>query len=279
MNYKADYHMHSNYSDGKLTPTELAKKYKEEGYDIIALTDHDGVDGIREAQIAGEALDLEVIPGIELSTLASKELLEVSDISKDYLEIHLLGYHIDIENEALLEQIALLKKIRHDRNVKLIEILNNMNVDITLEEIKKDSKREYVGKPNIARLMVKKGYVETPNDAFEEGKYMGSDEVKSLTRDSITIEKGIETIKVAGGISVLAHPMKLKMGMSRGSEEFYIALDKVLKYLKKQGLKGLECYHSSHAKEEALRLVELAEKYHLHITEGSDFHGDDWRIM
>lgn len=127
MSYKVDYHMHSYYSDGTMKPTDLVRMYKEKDYDMISLTDHDGVDGIAEAMIAGEALQIKVIPGIEFST--------GYDFDGRELELHMLGYYIDIENEALKARLTEIRKDREVRNEKLLAHLNNLGYELTYEDL------------------------------------------------------------------------------------------------------------------------------------------------
>lgn len=256
MSYKVDYHMHSYYSDGTMKPTDLVRMYKEKEYDIIALTDHDGVDGISEAVIAGEALKIKVIPGIEFST--------GYDFDGRELELHLLGYHIDIENQPLQERLKEIRKDRDVRNEKLLAYLNGLGYELTREDLLQRPGQTYVGKPNFARAIARKGYE-------IENLWEVLDTVK---KDKISIFKAMELIKGAGGMSVLAHPMKTKNLAELRSDAFWDALERILRDLKKHGLKGLECFHPSATEEDSLRLVNLAGKYHLHITEGSDFHGE-----
>ena len=248
--------MHSYYSDGTMKPTDLVRMYKEKEYDIIALTDHDGVDGISEAVIAGEALKIKVIPGIEFST--------GYDFDERELELHLLGYHIDIENQPLRERLKEIRKDRDVRNEKLLAYLNGLGYELTREDLLQRPGQTYVGKPNFARAIARKGYE-------IENLWEVLDTVK---KDKISIFKAMELIKGAGGMSVLAHPMKTKNLAELRSDAFWDALERILRDLKKHGLKGLECFHPSATEEDSLRLVNLAGKYHLHITEGSDFHGE-----
>ena len=256
MSYKVDYHMHSYYSDGTMKPTELVRMYKDREYDIIALTDHDGVDGISEAVIAGEALKIKVVPGIELSTRY--------DFDGQELELHLLGYHIDIENEALRCRLTQIRRDREVRNEKLLAHLNDLGYELTQEDLLQRPGQTYVGKPNFARAIARKGYkIENLWDVLD-----------TVKKEKISIFEGIDLIKGAGGMAVLAHPMKTKNLAEPRSDAFWESLTQILRDLKKHGLKGLECFHPSATEEDSLKLVTLAGKYHLHITEGSDFHGE-----
>lgn len=257
MNYKVDYHMHSWFSDGTMKPTELVKMYKGRDYDVIALTDHDGVDGVYEAVIAGEALELKVIPGIEIGSSYDFEGQEI--------ELHILGYHIDTENAALKACIEKLRISRRDRNERLLAHLQGLGYDLVYEDLIERPGQDYIGKPNFARALKRKGCApENMWDLFDE-----------VPRERISAYEAIDIIKEAGGMAVLAHPLKTKKIGDSSSEVFWKNLDLIVADLKKHGLKGMECYHPSASHEQALKLVVMAGQYHLHITEGSDFHGDE----
>ena len=257
MNYKVDYHMHSCFSDATMKPTELVKMYKGRDYDVIALTDHDGVDGVYEAVIAGEALELKVIPGIEIGSSYDFEGQEI--------ELHILGYHIDTENAALKACIEKLRISRRDRNERLLAHLQGLGYNLVYEDLIERPGQDYIGKPNFARALKRKGCApENMWDLFDE-----------VPRERISAYEAIDIIKEAGGMAVLAHPLKTKKIGDSSSEVFWKNLDLIVADLKKHGLKGMECYHPSASHEQALKLVVMAGQYHLHITEGSDFHGDE----
>ncbi len=261
--YKVDYHIHTTYSDGHSTPTDIIKKAKEQGYDIIAITDHDNVDGIPEAMIAAEAVDLKVIPGLEVATE-----------SEEGLGLHILGYNIDTNSEELKDFLKQLIANREDRNVRLFEALRESGYNVSFEDVEK-GKNSFIGKPLIADALVKKGYITHQKQAFGP-EILGSEKLRKIKKAKPSVKDAIEVIIKAGGTPVLAHPIQIKgMGIP-GSEEFFENADKLIGRLRKKGLKGLECYHPDHNEEQAMRFVEIAEKYRLHITEGSDYHGDDY---
>ena len=263
MGYKVDYHVHSWCSDGTMKPTELVRKYHEEGYDIISITDHDGIDGIAEALIAGEALKIQVVTGVELS------------VNHDGINLHMLGYKFDHENEELQEKMKELRQYREERNEKMLEALQNMGFDITMEDAKQRKGQKYIGKPNFARALVAKGYVSSVKEAFAPDKFLNAPEIKAIERKKMSAEEASQLITQAGGMAVLAHPGKIKKLGERGSEEFWTNFEQLLRSLKKLGLKGLECFYPDHSEEEQLKFAVLAGKYHLHMTEGSDYHGDE----
>ena len=263
MGYKVDYHVHSWCSDGTMKPTELVRKYHEEGYDIISITDHDGIDGIAEALIAGEALKIQVITGVELS------------VDFEGINLHILGYKFDHENEELQEKMEELRGYRKERNEKILAALQNMGYDITMEDAKQRKGQKYIGKPNFARALVAKGYVGSVKEAFAEGVFLNAPEIKAIEKKKMTAEEAIKLIAQAGGMAVLAHPAKIKKIGERGSEEYWKNFEELLRSLKKMGLKGLECFYPEHTEEEQLKFAVLAGKFHLHMTEGSDYHGDE----
>lgn len=263
--YKVDFHIHTNYSDGQATPVEIVKKAKELEYDMIAITDHDGIEGIKEALIAGEAAEIKVIPGIELATE-----------TEEGIGLHILGYYFDPDDAHLRAVLAALRERRDARNHKLVQTLNEMGYEISMEDLQKAQPNGYIGKPVIARALAAKGYVSHYKEAFKRGQFLGSDECRKVKKEKVLASEAIELIKGAGGIAVLAHPIQTRGVGEPGSEEFYKNMDVIIKRLKTQGLKGLECYHPDQNHEQTMRFVEMAEKYHLHITRGSDFHGKDF---
>lgn len=264
--YKCNYHMHSYYSDGALSPAQLVRKFVDEEYDIIALTDHDGIEGVKEFLACCEAVKIKGVTGIEFSTSHVFN-------GKDY-EIHLLGYNFDPDNEQLVNTCRDLKERRHERNIRLVQKLNEMGYDLDLDELESQSKGKYVGKPNVARVMVSKGYIEKPIEAFSN-TILESPEVKAIRKRKLSTEEAIRIVTEAGGQAFVAHPAKIKEIDGRGTEAFWEEFEKILKDLKLKGLKGLECIYPEHTEEEEFRFVQLAGKYHLHVSTGTDFHGDD----
>lgn len=270
MGNKVDYHLHTYYSDGSMSPTEIVKRAKDLEYTEIAITDHDGIDGVKEAQIAGKALEINVISGIEFSAGYNDDAFD------EELSMHILGYRIDIKNKELIVALEEIREKRKNRNDKLLAVLKDMGYELTKEDLCFEEDCDYIGKPIIARAMLKRGYIKNAKEAFETGKFLDSPEAQAVKKDKISAERAIELIRGAGGTAVLAHPVKIKEIGERGTKEFYENLEFLLKKLKRMGLKGIECFHTDHTKDESLKLVEFAEKYHLHITEGSDYHGPEF---
>jgi len=262
-NYKVDYHIHTTASDGEATPTQIVKQAKELDYDIIAITDHDNTDGIAEATIAAEAVGIKLIPGIEIAV-----------VTEEGNGLHMLGYNIDVENEEMKEFLANMVQRRRERNEQLFKALQEMGYDISIDDIKV-GKNHFIGKPLIARALVDKGYIKDKKQAFGK-EILGSAKCRAVKKVKPLAKDAIKVITDAGGTPVLAHPIQTR-GIGRpGSDQFYSNIDRIIGRLKRQGLKGLECFHPDQNFEQSMKFVEMAEKYHLHITRGSDFHGKDF---
>ena len=246
-----DLHTHSTASDGSMSPSEIVRHAKEIGLYAIALTDHDTVDGVREALEEGNRLDVEVIPGIEISVEYKPEM-------------HILGYFPDKSNYFnIKKELDIIIKGREDRNFKIINKLNEFGVDINMDEVKKQAVGDIVGRPHIARVLVAKGYARSIDEAFD--KYLSRDGKAYFRRFELKPEIGIAAIKKAGGIPVLAHPIFLRKSFGE--------LDKLLSTLKEFGLAGIEAYYSENTKEDTGNILRLAIKHELLVTGGSDFHG------
>ncbi|QNU67666.1 PHP domain-containing protein [Ruminiclostridium herbifermentans] len=246
-----DLHTHSTASDGSMSPAQLVRHAKDKGLTAVALTDHDTVEGISEALDEGNKIGIEVIPGIEISTNYKPEM-------------HILGYFFDNERYLNVQkELTEVRKGRENRNYKIINRLNELGIPVTEEELKEISLSDTIGRPHFARLLIEKGYVKTMQEAFD--KYLGKDGLAYFKRQELEPIDGINLIKKAGGIPVLAHPALLKMN--------YNDLDKLLMELKEYGLSGIEAIYSENSKEETGNLLRLAIKHELLVTGGSDFHG------
>jgi predicted metal-dependent phosphoesterase TrpH len=258
----ADLHVHSNRSDGVLSIGDVVEEIKRQGTTIMAITDHDGVYGVKEAKKIAENIGgIKVIPGIEFS--ASGPGGE---------ELHILGYFIDTDNPGLTQLIDDVRGARRERNVKLYEALREMGLHISEDDFSGQPNEGYVGKPLIARKLVEKGLLKNFSEAFKAGKYLDSKEIRGIKKRKASAEEIIRVIKEAGGVSVLAHPMKIKRIGLRGSEAFWSYLENLTLQLKGYGLGGLECFYPSHTQEEKEKILDMAESLDLFVTRGSDFH-------
>ena len=258
----ADLHVHSNRSDGVLSIGDVVEEIKKQGTTIMAITDHDGVYGVKEAKkIAANIGGIKIIPGIEFSASGPRGE-----------ELHILGYFIDTDNPGLTQLIEDVRGARRERNVKLYEVLTEMGLHISEDDFSGIPNEGYVGKPLIARKLVEKGLLKNFSEAFKDGKFLDSKEIRGIKKRKASAEKIIRVIKEAGGLSVLAHPMKIKGIGTRGSQEFWSYLYNLARQLKDYGLGGLECFYPSHTQEEKEKILDIAETLDLFVTKGTDFH-------
>lgn len=252
-----DLHVHSNISDGTLTPAQVVDLAVKAGLKAIALTDHDTILGIEEALTRAkhyqqQGIDFTLIPGVELSVGYKKK------------DVHILGLFIDYHNEAFISLLNNMVKEREERNGKMIANFQKDGIAITMEELKEESKDAVITRAHFAKLLVRKGYVTSTKEAFE--KYLDEEGPYYVNRRYITPEQAVEAILQADGIPVLAHPMLYELL----DEE----LEQLVARLKEHGLQGIETIYSTYSPEEEKKVCELASKYQLSITGGSDFHGE-----
>ena len=235
------------------------------GYSDIAITDHDGIGGVKEAVDAGRKNGVRVIPGIELDTETEQGV-----------DLHILGYGMDLEDRDFRRVMKELDRRRQRRNEGLLKALTDMGYPLSLSELKERHPGGYVGKPVIARAMVEKGYIADYREAFSPGRFLESSRARAVKKEPFSSSEAISLIRGAGGIPVLAHPIQIKgMGIT-GSEDFYRAVEKLVVILADQGLGGLECYHPDQDEKQAGRFAGMAHRHGLWITRGSDFHGPDY---
>ena len=246
-----DLHTHSTCSDGSFTPKEIIAHADEMGLYAVALTDHDNIDGIIEAKKEALKRDIIFIPGIEISCDFSSEL-------------HIVGLNIDCESEKLVNLTNKFKEDRKKRNINTIKRLNDAGIDINLEEAKKYSTGNALGRAHIAKVMVDKGYASSVKDAFK--KYLGKGKIGYSNEFRISYKDAISVIKESGGVAILAHCHYLNM-----NEDEFIEF---IKELKSYGLNGLEGYYTEYTKEQSDFYISVCKKLDLIISGGSDFHGD-----
>ena len=250
MSIRADLHTHTTASDGTREPAENVRLAKEQGLAAVAITDHDTVAGIPQALEAAASMGIEVIPGVEVSSVARGQ------------DIHVLGYFIPYEDRAFEEKLAGLRETRHERNKLLIARLQELGIDISLENVyrRKKGTDKNIGRPHIAEELMELGVVESIDEAF--AKYLGKEGAAYVNPPRITPQEAITLIKEAGGVAVLAHP-----GLYDD--------DELVQELIAYGLDGIEVYHPDNGPEERKRYLAWAEEHGLVVTGGSDFHG--WR--
>jgi predicted metal-dependent phosphoesterase TrpH len=247
-----DLHIHSTYSDGTLTPTEIVRKAEQEKIKVIAITDHDTIEGLEEFNMCGSNY-VEKVNGVEIS-------VQMRDFN-----FHMVGLFIDYSDEEFREKINLLKNARIDRNRKIIKKLNELGYSITYEELEEIAKGE-IGRPHFSQILLKKNYFRDKREVFEKLLKKGAPAYFDKFR--FNPEEAIKLIKNQGkGISILAHP-----GLLPFPKKEKLA---IITELKKAGLDGLEIYYSEHTPEEIAFLKKIAKDLKLAVSGGTDFHGDN----
>ena len=244
--------MHSNKSDGSLSPSDLVLEAKKKGLKAFALTDHDTVDGIDEAMAASEGSGVTVIPGIELST------------EYEGKDIHIVGLLIDKEQPAFRDKIQEFVDSRIQRNRKMCQKLTEAGCPLTYEELVAEFPGAVITRAHYAQILLKKGYTKSLREAFE--RYIGDRGPCFIPREKITPEDGVKLILSAKGIPVLAHPLLYGMG----KERLQILVDR----LKDAGLEAIEAVYCTYSPSEETQMREFAKKNGLLISGGSDFHGN-----
>ena len=245
---EADLHIHTHYSDGVMSPSEIIEYAKRKNLLAISVTDHDTVNGIDESIKSASKTDLILIPGIELSTEYQSS------------EIHILCYFINHQNKSLTKLLEKLYEERLEIAETIIKNLSSQGIELNWNYIKSTSKKS-IGRPHIAREMVKKGYVKTISEAFE--KYLNNKEKLKLPSKILNSCDGINIVKESGGISAIAHPHTV------------INLERILPDLSNAGLSGLEINNVRYNQSKKDEFEKLADNFNLISTGGSDFHTND----
>ena len=242
----ADLHLHTYFSDGTFSPEELVGHGHRLGFAALALTDHDSVEGCVRMAAACQAAGIDFIPGTELTA-------EHNDT-----EIHLLGYCLDTENQTLLTKIARFQTVRQNRIHEMVARLNGLKVPLKVESVFELANCKSPGRPHVARALVKAGLVGNLDEAFE--RFLKKNRPAWVPKAKMSALEAIELIHQAGGLAVMAHP-----GLNR--------TDDVIPVLVEEGLDGIECFHTKHSTVLSERYLEVADKFQLLITGGSDCHG------
>ncbi|WP_250227587.1 PHP domain-containing protein [Anaeropeptidivorans aminofermentans] len=252
MNY-IDLHTHSVFSDGTFTPSELIERAKALGLSAIALTDHDTIDGLSEAIEASKRLNIEFINGVE--------------IAADYkdTEIHIVGLLFDRTSTILSDSLLEMEKRREIRNKELVLLFNEEGIKMKYEDILNKSDGKIITRAHFARFLMEEGYVESINDAFL--KYLSPGKKTYMKRELLSSSEAIELIHKAGGIAILAHP-----GEYGFSEK---QLEEMVHELKKQNIDAIEAIYTTNSIYTESFHRDLAKRYHLKISGGSDFHGSN----
>ena len=245
---RVDLHTHSNASDGKFSPDAIVRMAAELGLKYLALTDHDTVAGIPAALEAIRAYpELTFIPGVEISTDTTEG------------EVHMLGYFIDINDTEFTRAVERFRDSRQGRAKGMIAKLAKMGMNIDWARVQELAGDGVIGRPHIARAMMEKGYITTFEEAFD--RYIGHGGPAYVERDKMTPAEAVELILCANGLPVLAHPFTVTDP------------EKLVKELKVAGLTGLEAYYKDASPNDTKNMLQLAQRYGLIVTGGSDYHG------
>jgi len=245
-----DLHIHTTASDGKYSPDVIVARAAETGLKYISITDHDTIDGITPAIKAAKSYPgLTLIPGVEIST----------DLADG--EAHILGYFIDYASPDFQKELEKFRDSRLGRGQRMVAKLNELGIKIDWSRVQAIAGDGAIGRPHVAQAMLEKGYVKTFEEAFD--KYIGHGGPAYVEREKMTPQEAVALILSAGGIPVLAHPFTVK-----DSEAMAAAL-------KEAGLIGIEAYYKDNTPAQTAAMLELAEKYSLIATGGTDYHGID----
>lgn len=246
-----DMHTHTTASDGSDTPTELVRKAADCGLAALAITDHDTVSGLDEAVEAGQQLGLEVIRGCELS------------VSSRYGEVHILGLWLPKDCTTLDSELVSIRAMRDERNSRILERLQRVGVPLTQADVLAESRGETVGRPHIARALLRHGHVATMQEAFFRFLAKGGSAYEP--KDVLSPQEGVSLLADLGATVSIAHPMLI-----RCPREW---LDSTVAELVPMGLSAIEAYHSQHSAGDERYCADLAGRYGLAVTGGSDYHG------
>ena len=245
-NPTADLHLHTRFSDGTETPERVVELARAAGLAAIAITDHDNVEAIPIAAPVAQRHGIELIPGIEMSA------------STDGVEVHLLGFFLDLAHQGLARHLTEQQARRVERVHEMVRRLRQAGLQLTAEEVFAVAGEGTVGRPHVARVLLNHGYISTLAEAFD--RYIGPDNPGFVPGSPLSPRRVIRVIREAGGVPVVAHTVHLKC-------------DRLIEQFVTDGLAGLEVYHSDHTPELVRRYGQLADRLGLLKTGGSDFHG------
>ena len=242
----ADLHLHTRFSDGTYSPEELVSQAKRHGLAAVALTDHDTVEGCPPTALLCAAAGIEFIAGTELTA------------EQDGHEIHILGYLFDIGNTTLLTQIARFQAVRQNRVREMVARLNALGVPLRADAVFALANCHSPGRPHVARALAQAGLCANLDEAFE--RFLKKNRPAYVPKFKMSAAQAIELIHQAGGLAVMAHPALNHC-------------DEVIPGMVEAGMDGIECFHTKHSTATVEHYLELADRFHLLVTGGSDCHG------
>ncbi len=248
-----DLHTHSTASDGTCTPEELVAWAAAAGIRRMALTDHDTLAGVAQAQVTGRRLGVEVISGIELSA--------------DWrgTDVHVLGYGMEPDAEPLRVLLDWVRQERTERNLRMVKRMADDGVDVSMEQLRQRFPDAVLGRPHLARVLMEQGKADSIGEAFR--CWLNPGRPYYLPRTKVTLARAVEAIAASGGLPVLAHPMQYGFSPEE-LREFVAEFAGV-------ATGGMEIYYTGYDRETRAELFAMAQKYGLWITGGSDFHGEN----
>ena len=253
---EVDLHLPTNYSDGRLTPTQMVDLCANNGLRVISISDHDSTEGISEAiKAANKHPQLSVIPGIELST----------DVPRS--EIHILGYYVNYQDSALQTILQEFREGREKRVREMVDKLNDLDIHISWDRVRELSGGGALGRPHIAQAMVEAGYIEYPRDAFD--KYIGRNGPAYAVRSKMTPVDAVRILVDNGALPVLAHPTYTIPTFDKDNVN---SLKETLRHLKIEGLVGMEVYYGNYRLDQVKCLKSIADEIDLIPCGGSDYH-------
>lgn len=254
-----DLHTHSTASDGEKSPSELVLAAKESGLSVMALTDHDTVDGLEEAAEAAKEAGIVFVPGIEIN------------IQWPTGEFHLLGLGLKEISASMKSLLYALKSNRIERNKKILAALANDGLEVDYQEFLQSQglvhREDTLGRPHIAAYMVQKKIVKTRQKAFD--KYLSKGTPFYVDFEGAELEAGVKAVLDSGGLPVIAHPLSLYVGWGK--------IEDVLRGIKERGVLGLEAWHPGARENDCRRLEKMAKEMGFFVTAGSDYHGPNVR--
>ena len=253
---RIDLHTHATAAAGSCTPTEVMEAAVNAGLAAVALTDHDTMQGVPEAMEAAEKLDIECIPGIELSAVYGDR------------EVHIVGLFLDPRDSVLAKRLDSFRQIRKQRNLRMIEKMQAAGVDITMEKVRDLEGDAVITRANLARYLVHVGYAVSIKEVFD--KYLSPGLPFYVPKTGVTPEDAVRAIRDGGGTAILAHPLLYDFTPAQ--------LDTCIELLKNYGLQGMETYYSTYSPADERNMKRLADRHGLLWSGGSDFHGVSGRF-
>lgn len=250
MQIKADLHVHTNASDGDLSPYEVVMLAKTQGLSAVAVTDHDTTSGLSEAMDGASELGMTLIPGVEISA------------AYDPGTLHILGYFSEIPS-GLEKSLSEVQQARARRNPKIIEKLNELGMQITLDDVMQIAGDAQIGRPHIAKALINNGSVKNFEEAFS--RYLAKGKPAYVDKKKMTWDEAVALIKAHGGVSILAHPFTLCLDANE--------LRSFVGTLAAHGMSGIEVYYPEHTKAQKKLYASIARSLNLLTTGGTDFHG------